>query len=267
MKRIVSLLIFLVLFGFSNAQSLSQTSSNHNTVTLCSCPGEIWNTSSLTQPNVTFSGPGNSKRIMFSDFGFTIPNDAFIKGIEVKYDYATNATGANLQDTTVLLMHWGNIVGTDHKINTADYVGTNTISLGDPTDMWGWYWTPTDINANSFGFALKLISSQAGINYSFVNGVTLTVYYEVVNGIISHQTSNGDLQWSITNKHLSIVKSNEFRNDKIEIFDLNGKKLEVDVSITKDKADINLISLSNGAYFFTITDENNKKSSGKFIIQ
>jgi hypothetical protein len=63
----VLFLLTLTSFGYSQMQTLNCTS-----VSICSCPGEVWNINNIAKPSVLFSAPGVSKRVMFSKYGFAI---------------------------------------------------------------------------------------------------------------------------------------------------------------------------------------------------
>lgn len=260
MKYFTFLIITLFYFkGFSQSQTL-----NSGTVTLCGCPGELWNTSVHNKPIVSFSLAGASKRVMFSNYGFTIPANATIKGIEVEYDYNTNATGNTLQDTSVLLLYWGNMGGFDKSSTTAAYTSSNTIIVGGPTDTWGWFWTPTDINNAGFGFNFKLISSQAGVQFSFLNGAQITVYYELPNGIKEFQKSISSAKITVKDKQVNFVSEND-KNSEINIYNILVTKIYSATKTSTESKEINLNNFEKGIYVYSIKS-NGKEKTGKFLL-
>ncbi len=257
--------LYLFVFLLLNYSAFSQSQTlNSNTVTLCGCPGELWNISVPNKPIISFSVVGASKRVMFSNYGFSIPANATIKGIEVEYDFNTNSTGTLLEDANVQLLYWGNMGGTDKSTITPAYTGSNTIILGGPTDTWGWFWAPADINDTGFGFNFKLLANQSGLHYSFLNGAQITVYYELPNGINEFQKSNSSAKISVKDKHVNFI-SESHKNSEISIYNILGKKIYTATKSTVDSKEIDLSTFESGIYVYTIKSEE-KEKTGKFLL-
>ena len=154
------------------------------------------------------SGSGVTAALRADAFGFAVPSTATIRGImleiirqefregggvrdpEVPLEGGGAPEGgggesaggdpggglATVTDHTVQLLKAGVAVGTNNASATAWPVNTDgSITYGGATDLWGTTWTPTDINAATFGAFLQA-SWSAG--QPFVNFMRMTVFYD-----------------------------------------------------------------------------------------
>lgn len=119
-----------------------------------------------------------------TNFGFTLPTDAIINGIQVTYKYK-DSTGAG-QVNSCKIVKGGTIVGSSLSGGESIPVSENTQSYGGSSNLWGQTWTAADINASNFGFVLQTISNAGGSTQS-VNRVTATITYTPVAGGSSTQ--------------------------------------------------------------------------------
>lgn len=257
--------IFTLFFGCITSLLFSQSQTlNSNSVSICSCPGEVWNTTIANKPSVAFMAAGVTKRVMFSKYGFTIPTDAFVLGVEIQFNFTTTANSTTLNDENVLLLYWGNQGGTDKSGTTPAYTGSNTVVLGGPTDLWGWYLTPADVNADGFGFNFKLNSSAAGNQFWFLNGAQITVYYQNPNGIIESQKSYSESKISVHQKKVDFI-SEKNKDTEISIYNLLSAKIAYSKTKNNESKEIDLSNFENGLYIYTVK-ANNQEKTGKFII-
>ncbi len=266
-KHIVFLfLLLLSSFGYSQMQVL-----NASSVSICSCTGESWNITNINKPSVSFMAPGVSKRVMFSKYGFTIPADANIMGVEIQYTYSTTAPGTTLNDENVLLLYYGNQGGIDKSTLTPVYSGTNMVVLGGPTDLWNWPLFPSDINADGFGFNFKLNSSAAGTQFNFMNGVQITVHYQNPNGIIESQKSYSGSKISVNEKKIDFISEYNYETE-INIYNLLGEQIAFSKSKSNESKEIDLSNFENGLYVYSIKTNlpagqvGNKEKTGKFLL-
>jgi len=260
MKHIAFLVVMAhTAFSYAQMQSLNCTS-----VSICSCPGEAWNISNINQPSVLFSASGVSKRVMFSKYGFTIPTDGNILGVEIQYTYSTTAPGTTLNDENILLLYYGNQAGIDRSSLTPVYSGSNTVVLGGPTDLWNWSLFPSDINADGFGFNFKLNSSAAGTQFNFINGAQITVYYQNPNGIIESQKSYSGSKISINQKKVDFI-SEYNQETEISIYNLLGERIAFLKSQNNESKEIDLSNFESGLYVYTVKT-NGKEKTGKFLL-
>lgn len=111
-----------------------------------------------------------------SGFGFDVPSNSIITGIQARYERA--ATSTTIIDGVISLVKDGNIVG-DNKAGASWPLVDAYRTVGASNDLWGVTWTPAEVNASSFGLAIKpfLPSGTGGIAY--VDHVQMTIYYTI----------------------------------------------------------------------------------------
>jgi len=119
-----------------------------------------------------------------TNFGFSIPSDQQIDGIEVRIEWHASLA-SSVEDEKVRLIIGGNESGN----NNANYInqGTtdSTIVYGSPTDKWGLSLTYSDINSSNFGVAFQAGTMNAistGTFVAYVDYITITVYYSTPSG-------------------------------------------------------------------------------------
>jgi hypothetical protein len=118
-----------------------------------------------------------SHYLKLTDFGFSIPEDATIQGIEV--DVTGYASNEGVTDYSVKLVKDGEIVGTDGSNSTDWPQEVCDMVHGGASDLWGSRWTPDDINSPGFGVALSVINNASkSLRLPGVDCVEITVYYE-----------------------------------------------------------------------------------------
>jgi hypothetical protein len=111
-----------------------------------------------------------------TNFGFNIPSDATITGVEVLLRKFSNL-GSFVYDENIRLI----VGGTIKPTNKADTVGPWEIAeldgtyYGGESDLWNESLTPSDINNSGFGFA---VSADMGDSYG--NGSEALVYYVAI---------------------------------------------------------------------------------------
>lgn len=137
-------------------------------------------TSGGSAATVSLAGAGDTSHyLVASNFGFTIPLTAKILGIQVDVRRCAQFT-QTAKDTRIRLVKGGTIQSAD-KSNGADWPGGGAFayqSYGGPTDLWSTTWTPAQINASNFGFALANIwSGSGGAAFLSVDHVRIIVTY------------------------------------------------------------------------------------------
>ena len=109
-----------------------------------------------------FSSPAFSDFLIVSGFGFNIPANASITGIEV-FVQRNSPVSSTIQDNMVYLVKAGVQTG-NNKALPGYWTGTNTvITYGSSSDTWGTTWLPADINAANFGVQVSVQSSAVSI--------------------------------------------------------------------------------------------------------
>ncbi len=116
-------------------------------------------------------------------FGFSIPSGATIDGIELTITrHASKATTYNrVYDANVYVMKdTSNIYS--KTANATNWPTTDADRVyGGSTDLWGTTWTPTQINASTFGARLRaaVYKTTGGdaTTTAYVDAIKITVYY------------------------------------------------------------------------------------------
>lgn len=214
-----------------------------------------------------------SRSLMASNFGFTIPLSAVITGIKVEVLRKASSLNA-VQDSVVQLLLSGSSLGTNRAaVGYWDTTAASYFTYGDSTDLWGISWTPSGVNATTFGLFFKTKNLGNSVVSAYIDHIRVTVYYQVSTGLIEHQVSdnqfnayyNADEQ-AITTR---IVQMN-FHHAELKIFNATGqlvfeKQLNDDGSgVMIEK--IRVENLNEGIYFVEfISDE--KSFSKKIIIR
>ena len=124
-----------------------------------------------------------SNYLQGTQYGFAIPDNVTITGIEVTINRKANATTPNILDVAVSLVKAGAIVG-DNKASPEVWPATFTaVTYGGPTDLWGITWTPSDINSADFGVVLAVgrDNYNDGPRWATVDTMQIKVYYADVS--------------------------------------------------------------------------------------
>jgi gliding motility-associated-like protein len=134
----------------------------------------------------------STKYLMATDFKFSIPTNAKIKGIEVVIGrYANrNSSNNNVLDNVVRLIKANSIVG-ENKKSTEVWPTSSTaiFNYGGGTDLWTTAWTRDDINDPSFGIALSASISKS-------NSSTVTASVDYIQITVSYTI--GEIEWYTT---------------------------------------------------------------------
>ena len=121
-----------------------------------------------------------------SQYGFNLPLDATIVGIEVVINRQSSAHNPSIMDNVVRLVTTQGIVG-ENKANTSAWpISMAPATYGGPTDLWGFAdWTPAVINSDDFGVALSALRQNQGNSdrTARVDYMQVTVYYEYASSV------------------------------------------------------------------------------------
>lgn len=209
--------------AFANASYIATHPQNQLSVQATITTGGISGNFNWTAAGTTGYGfvnsqnhTGNTNTLFIQALGLNVPAGAVIQGIQVQVLRGSNRANS-VSDVSVRLLKAGVAVGANkaaagfwpqimwnaYTIPTANGV---PITYGGPTDLWGTTWTPSDVNATTFG--LELIANQAsnrttsgGIVFGNANQpVLITVYYGAGTSLSGNVyakvilDSNGNLQ-------------------------------------------------------------------------
>jgi len=127
--------------------------------------------------------------LLATNFGFAIPVDAIIDGVEVTISrYCQQGmAGGQAEDNSIKIIKGGTISGTDIDTGAAWHANTVTDfqldTIGGPTTLGGLTLTPTDVNASNFGVAIKANIIQVGggdFTEVQIDYVKIKIYYHTV---------------------------------------------------------------------------------------
>lgn len=163
--------------------SLSQTKSP--TVAASSGTGVAWTNPAYaltTGTDFASSAPYTdggveypTANLVCTSFAFDIPNTARIDGIVLTVDHHSNLDVVH--DNSIQLVRNGRAIGDDLASATVwPGVDSSPITYGDSGELWGWRWTPSEINSTSFGVSISAQCADSA-STALVNSVSLTVYY------------------------------------------------------------------------------------------
>jgi hypothetical protein len=157
----------------------------------------------------------------FTGFGFSIPTGATVLGIQVDMLQRVNSPGGGIHDSLLVLTLNGVQTGNIY-LNPNNWYDTPTVyTYGGATDMWGSAWSPADINDPTFGLLFRITNSSYDQTAS-VDHLTMTVYYQGINGLGSQTASPVSIFFS--DKKLIVSGGNplSWENAYLQVTDMGG---------------------------------------------
>jgi hypothetical protein len=116
-----------------------------------------------------------TQTLKISNFGFQLPADARIEGIEVVIIRKGDVGGA-LHDRSIMLMRGGTAVGANLRSRDLWDDSWTAAYYGDETMDWDEAWTVRDINSSGFGVAVSAMSAGV-IARPQIDEVLVTVHF------------------------------------------------------------------------------------------
>jgi len=154
--------------------------------------------------SVQLSDVFGSSFLQGSNYGFSIPDNATILGIEVIVNKFTSAGSGTIVDASVCLLKNYHVTGVGREDGTTPWPSSMTVVVyGGPADLWGSTWTPAEINAA--GFAVDLSgrgTTSTASRTAYVDYIQVRVTYTLVLPVqlasfYSEISKDGvDLKWS-----------------------------------------------------------------------
>lgn len=140
-----------------------------------------------SRATATRNDSGTSQEFQASGFGFNIPAQAVILGIEARIEKSRSGLAiGNVQDNAVRLLKGGQVQAANKAIS-GNWPGSDQISIyGSASDTWGSGWTASDINNAGFG-----VSIIANFSVTF-GGVTANI--DAISIQVTYALP-GDVRW------------------------------------------------------------------------
>ena len=183
-KVFAAWILFVLLLVAGKLPAQVAGPNNPTTATLVTTIGtNNWNNvNNIFQINdgqysqVSLSNGQISRYLRAGNFGFAVPANSVINGIEVRIHRMGNISSGGIIDNVVTLVKGTAIVGAN-KANTGTIWNTSfeTITYGGPTDLWGTTWTADEINSV---LATQIsVRSTANSRVAYVDNIRITVYF------------------------------------------------------------------------------------------
>lgn len=254
----ISIFAFLFLWEYRlDAQSEGPLSGSSSSNTSLTGASENWsNTSNALSSNDSYASTSlslldsYSNYLFISNFGFSLPTNAIIGGIEVEIE----RFGNNIRDNRVRIVKGGSVGSTDRsKAGGWSSSDTDTyLTYGSSSDLWGQSWTASDINASDFGIALSATKTSLGLTpeVARVDHIRITVHYDVPLpvGFLEFSCSsdkeqvvlNWSTSWEDNNSHFEVQRAGQnFSFEPIGITKGKGDSTEPTHYRFEDKRPIN----------------------------
>jgi len=120
-----------------------------------------------------------SNYLKATNFGFSIPTDATIVGIEVFVEKSESGPSAgDARTDSVKLVKGGTISGDDRASDdTSEWPSSDTVAtFGGSNELWGLSWTDSDINASDFGVVFAVREDGREMD-CYVDHISISIHY------------------------------------------------------------------------------------------
>jgi hypothetical protein len=123
-----------------------------------------------------------SQYLVATGFGFSIPSNSIINGIQVSIERSDGGTSSTryIRDNSVKIVKAGSVTGTEHADTATNWPSSDAYaSYGSTTDLWGTTWTSSDINASNFGVAISAKGSSTSTETARIDHIRITITYTI----------------------------------------------------------------------------------------
>jgi len=123
------------------------------------------------------SDPNSTRYLKATNFGFSIPNSATIKGILVELG-VKSGNAVEAREASVVIIKFDGSYGSTPKGGFVPWPQTDMVlSFGGSTDLWSETWTPARINDADFGVAIRCLLYLTA--YALIEFIRIRVYYSL----------------------------------------------------------------------------------------
>jgi hypothetical protein len=283
--RITLLILLFRVIGFS--QSNTPTTVDNQPYAYCNtCSGSKWiNTSNVSSLDNQYCSttlkPFSScyqdqcywsRYLDCHNFGFTIPDGAAIKGIQLDVTRNCSINGA-VKDFEVSLRKNNLPAGSNLAAQDFWITQNKTKTYGGTTELWGLSWSALEIDSAQFGVFIKVKNSSSSTPTVNIDEVSITVTYELATGIYEQTSIASQLtlykNLSSGELFVNFEIQKEDNTPELNVYDIQGRKCYWGTMTNKQgnilQEKINTDMLRNGIYLISVSYQN-KLYSTKFIL-
>lgn len=285
--KIISLILLFPATNFSQTEPYPPNTIENQPYAYCTtCSGSKWmNTGQVVVTDNQFSTVTLkphlycyqdqcywSRYLDCHNFGFSIPSDASIKGIQLDITGYCSANSA-AKDYEILLRRNNMPAGTNMAAPGFWPSETATTTYGGGSELWGLAWTPLHIDSSNFGVFIKVKNISPNSPTVFIDAISMTITYELATGIYQQTSTISPLTVYNNASSEEVIVNFEMQKEnkatELNLYDIQGKKCFSGVmsgqpgTITQKK--INTGELKSGIYFVNIFS-GNKLYSTKFNL-
>ncbi|MBS1613810.1 MAG: T9SS type A sorting domain-containing protein [Bacteroidetes bacterium] len=238
MKQLIIVLLCSTFNLIAQAQVLNTGLFNGNAFTDLTDIGTVaWsNVNNIKTANDTSAtayvllaalGSANTHYITASSFGYSLPLNAQVQGIQVsvRRKAAGLGVGSTIRDYRTNIIKNGTVLNTNLGYTSTNW-GTSytTVTYGSDTSKWGTTWTADDINNASFGVAF------ASRLYAGVAGLGLTVHIDQIQTIVYYTIPSSPLPVKMVSFTGSLIRENEVQLNWATALEINNSHFEIERS-------------------------------------
>jgi hypothetical protein len=169
-----------------------------------------------------------SRYLACYNFGFSIPSNAMVTGIQMNMNGFCNLPSTVLDCTIVIRRNANSVAGTNMATLSSWLTSPELRTYGGPNELWGYNWSPADINSSDFGVYIKLYNPTSLSPSVSIDNVSMTVTYQVSTGIYSQTSSPHPLRLSAnpSEQTMNMIFDIPHENSDVHfyIYDMNGNE-------------------------------------------
>lgn len=255
-----NLLLILLLATFVLNAQYSQTGGTVSTI----ANGTSWSnlSNALSSDNAYASTTINSSNtqsdyLVVTNFGFSVPTNETVTGVEVVIEKSRNNLFTFVNDLDVRLVQAGSLTGVSRAYGGGYPIFDLNYTYGSNIDLWGLGLTPSDINNSGFGVAIasNYIFGFGGTSV-FIDAVTINV---TTQAPLPVELTAFDGKQVDDNVELTWTTNSEINNNYFEI------QKSTDGFVFQAIGQVSGHGNSSSIHNYTFTDESTR--SGKYYYR
>lgn len=198
-----------------------------------------------------------SKIASFSGFGFTVPSNATITGVQLDILQRVSSPGGGIHDSVLTLAMNGVAIGNNKASSTNWFDTPQTQIYGGSTDTWGNVLSVNDVNDSGFGILYNITNTSYDQTAS-VDFMSMTIHYQI--GTSSFSQSSIPCLVNLNENSLVIKVQTELENSTtLKVFNSNGQLVYNQVYTTfQHQIDENISTINWHSGLYLVLVENAK---------